>query len=432
MIVLNDNGRSYAPTVSRSRLSRGRGRRRPSGGRRPSSSALGIAYLGPVDGHDLAALETALRRAAADRSVRSCSTCITMKGLGYGPAEADAEKRLHDVSPFDPATGRATAAPGRRGAATPRPSAGRSWPRRRRRPELVAVTAAMGGPTGLLPFAERFPDRFFDVGIAEQHAVTAAAGMAMAGLRPVVAIYSTFLNRAWDQVYYDVGLHRLPVVFCLDRAGITGDDGPSHHGLLDLALLTKVPGMTVLAPSSYEEVAEMLATRPRHRQRPGGHPLAEDRGPAGRPDGSGPAGRRVVRRGPTSVSSGWASCWPPARRRPTSWPVAGVSARRVWDARVVAPLDPAMLADAGRHPVVLVAEDGVAEGGVAALVRSALEHPGGGAGDGSPMVVGCGVPLVHVPHGRADDLLAGFGLDGPGLADAALFARRRSGLGPAA
>ena len=123
---------------------------------------------------------------------------------------------------------------------------------------MVAITAAMAGPTGLLPFAERYPDRFFDVGIAEQHAVTAAAGMAMAGLRPVVAIYSTFLNRAWDQLYYDVGLHRLPVVFCIDRAGITGDDGPSHHGLLDLALLTKVPGMTVLAPSSYEEVAAML------------------------------------------------------------------------------------------------------------------------------------------------------------------------------
>ncbi len=123
---------------------------------------------------------------------------------------------------------------------------------------MVAITAAMPGPTGLLRFAERFPDRFFDVGIAEQHAVATAAGMAMDGLRPVVAIYSTFLNRAWDQVYYDVGLHRLPVVFCLDRAGVTGDDGPSHHGLLDLALLTKVPGMTVLCPSSYEEVADML------------------------------------------------------------------------------------------------------------------------------------------------------------------------------
>ena len=122
----------------------------------------------------------------------------------------------------------------------------------------MALTAGMPGSTGLLPFAERFPDRCFDVGIAEQHAVTAAAGMAMRGLRPVVAVYSTFLSRAWDQIVYDVGLHSLPVVFCIDRAGITGDDGPSHHGLFDLALLTKVPGLTVFAPSSFEEVAVML------------------------------------------------------------------------------------------------------------------------------------------------------------------------------
>ena len=122
----------------------------------------------------------------------------------------------------------------------------------------MAITAAMAGPTGLIPFEARFPDRFFDVGIAEQHAVTGAAGMAMGGLRPVVAIYCTFLNRAWDQVVYDVALHRLPVIFALDRAGITGDDGPSHHGVYDLALLSKVPGMRVLAPSSAQELHVML------------------------------------------------------------------------------------------------------------------------------------------------------------------------------
>jgi 1-deoxy-D-xylulose-5-phosphate synthase len=122
----------------------------------------------------------------------------------------------------------------------------------------VAITAAMPGPTGLIPFQNRFPERFFDVGIAEQHAVTGAAGMAMGGLRPVVAIYSTFLNRAWDQIVYDVALHRLPVVFCLDRAGITGDNGASHHGVYDLALLAKVPGMRVLAPSSAQELQVML------------------------------------------------------------------------------------------------------------------------------------------------------------------------------
>ena len=126
------------------------------------------------------------------------------------------------------------------------------------RPELVAITAAMPDSTGLLPFGERFPGRLIDVGIAEQHAVTSAAGMAMGGLRPVVALYATFLTRAIDQVVYDVGLHEQPVVFCLDRAGITGDDGPSHHGVLDMALVTKVPGMTLFAPSSYQELGVML------------------------------------------------------------------------------------------------------------------------------------------------------------------------------
>ena len=123
---------------------------------------------------------------------------------------------------------------------------------------MVALTAAMPDSTGLLPYKERFPDRFFDVGIAEQHAVTAASGMAMGGLRPIVAIYSTFLNRAFDQVNLDVAMHRQPVVFCLDRAGITGDDGASHHGVLDMVLLSKVPGMTIFAPSSYREVGVML------------------------------------------------------------------------------------------------------------------------------------------------------------------------------
>ncbi len=257
VIVLNDNGRSYAPTVSP--LFEGEDRR--GGGASGSAAAffgaLGIAYLGPVDGHCFGGLEKALRRAAQTRGPVVVHV-LTQKGLGYGPAEADAEKRLHDVSPFDPVTGRSRPRLGDPASYTEAFSRA-VLAEAACRPDLVAVTAAMPGPTGLLPFAERYPDRFFDVGIAEQHAVTAAAGMAMAGLRPIVAIYSTFLNRAWDQVYFDVGLHRLPVVFCIDRAGITGDDGPSHHGLLDLALLTKVPGMTVLAPSSYEEVAAMLA-----------------------------------------------------------------------------------------------------------------------------------------------------------------------------
>ena len=253
VVVLNDNGRCYAPTISRLTLAAVGAPQAPAD---PAGffGALGLAYRGPIDGHDIHALETELRAAAAHDGPVVVHV-VTRKGEGYLPAENDHEKHLHDVGAFDPETGRA------------RPGIGSSYTAAfsaalielaARHPEIHALTAGMPGSTGLLPFAERFPDRCFDVGIAEQHAVTAAAGMAMRGLRPVVAIYSTFLSRAWDQLLYDVGLHGVPVIFCVDRAGITGEDGPSHHGLYDLALLTKVPGMTVFAPSSYEEVAVML------------------------------------------------------------------------------------------------------------------------------------------------------------------------------
>ena len=252
VIVLNDNGRCYAPTVSR--LTVAGHASGETGDPAAFFTALGLDYVGPVDGHDVAALEPVLRDAATrDRPV--VVHVLTHKGEGYLPAEADDEKRLHDIGAFDPETGVPVGANGSSYTAAFRDAL---IALAEERPEIVAITAGMPGSTGLLPFAERFPDRCFDVGIAEQHAVTAAAGMAMRGLRPVVAIYSTFLSRAWDQMVYDVGLHGLPVVFCLDRAGITGDDGPSHHGLYDLALLTKVPGLTLFAPSSYEEMTVML------------------------------------------------------------------------------------------------------------------------------------------------------------------------------
>src|SRR5213076_672286 len=166
---------------------------------------------------------------------------------GYAPAENDPIKCLHDMGPSEAKPGSYTAA-----------FTEALIKAAEEHPELVAITAAMPDSTGLLPFGERFPGRLIDVGIAEQHAVTAAAGMAMGGLRPVVAVYSTFFARAFDQANLDVGLHVLPVVFALDRAGITGDDGPSHHGVLDLALCLRIPGMTVFAPSSAQEVGVML------------------------------------------------------------------------------------------------------------------------------------------------------------------------------
>ena len=328
VIVLNDNGRSYAPTVSRLSLSLTHLRLNPayvqarqrirhlirelpgvgdlaySGVHGLTSAlrevvtphtffeALGIRYAGPIDGHDIAGVEHALAN-ASEWLGPIVVHVLTQKGRGYAPAEEDDVQRLHDVkvavAPTDEPLVDETPVPGGRplvvtapGDVDPR-AAGpapddvpavaavlpvttftdaftRSLLRHAAAdPRIVAITAAMPGPTGLLPFQARFPDRFVDVGIAEQHAVTAAAGMAMAGLRPVVAVYSTFVSRAFDQANLDVGLHRLPVVLVLDRAGITGDDGPSHHGVLDMALGLSIPGMTVFAPSSAQEVEVMLA-----------------------------------------------------------------------------------------------------------------------------------------------------------------------------
>jgi 1-deoxy-D-xylulose-5-phosphate synthase len=289
VIVLNDNGRSYAPTVSklsesltqirlnpvymrRQRRVESMLRELPVVGRQAEKGmdafkaavreyfqppaffeSLGVRYAGPVDGHDIEALESALRN-ATEFDGPIVVHVLTHKGRGYPPAEDDDEKHLHDAPIFDPATGPPKAVP----TGYTQAFAEAILKEAESHPSLVAITAAMPGPTGLIPFQDRYPERFFDVGIAEQHAVTGAAGMAMGGLRPVVAIYSTFINRAWDQVVYDVALHGLPVVFCLDRAGITGDDGASHHGMFDLALFTKVPGMTVFAPSSAQELQQML------------------------------------------------------------------------------------------------------------------------------------------------------------------------------
>ncbi len=217
--------------------------------------ALGVRYVGPFDGHNIEEMEHALHNAIElSEEGPILVHVLTQKGRGYSPAEDDDEKHLHDAPVFDPLVGPPKAV----STGYTQSFAEAILKEAEADSRIVAITAAMPGPTGLLPFQERFPDRFFDVGIAEQHAVTGAAGMAMGGLRPIVAIYSTFLNRAWDQVVYDVALHRLPVIFCLDRAGVTGPDGASHHGVYDMALLSKVPGMRVLAPSSAQELAQMM------------------------------------------------------------------------------------------------------------------------------------------------------------------------------
>lgn len=215
---------------------------------------LGLKYLGPVAGHDRDAVEQALRRAKG-YSGPVLVHVLTQKGRGYPPAEQDEADRFHGVGVIDPATGRPTA------------SAAVSWTSvfseemcalAAERPDIVGITAAMLGPTGLAPMKEKFPDRVFDVGIAEQHAITSAVGMAMGGLHPVVAVYATFLNRAFDQVLMDAAMHRAGMTIVLDRAGVTGDDGASHNGMWDMSILQVVPGLRLAAPRDAQRLRDCL------------------------------------------------------------------------------------------------------------------------------------------------------------------------------
>jgi 1-deoxy-D-xylulose-5-phosphate synthase len=453
VVVLNDNGRSYAPTISRLSESLTKLRLHPGlksmrarfeGGLRELPGvgnlaytslqglysavrevieppaffeALGVRYVGPIDGHDIAGMEVVLRQAASYDGPLVVHM-VTQKGRGYPPAENDDEKCLHDAPVFDPALGppQGWAAP--RGYTQAFNEAMLSIGERY--PSVVAITAAMPGPTGLLPFAERWPDRFFDVGIAEQTAVTSAAGMAMGGLRPVVAVYSTFLSRAFDQMNLDVGLHGQPVVFAIDRAGITGPDGPSHHGVLDLALCLKVPGMTVFAPSSAQEVGVMLETA---LQLSGPASVRYPRTAARHvsPDqvGSGLSARRV-RAGdadaPDSVCLLAVGKMVEAAEEAAEILAADGVDATVWDVRVVRPLDPQMLADAGRHRLVVTVEDGIRAGGAGSLIADSmadlLETRT------SPPVLILGIPVAYIPHGEPERILAQLGLDGPGIAAA--------------
>jgi len=233
-------------------------------------------------------------------------------------------------------------------------------------------------------------------------------------LRPVVAIYSTFLNRAWDQIVFDVGLHHTPVIFCIDRAGITGDDGPSHHGIFDLALLTKVPGMTVLAPSSYDEVSVMLAEALRIESGPIALRWPKTSAPRDHV-GAGLRARRV-QAGRDVCILAVGKMLAAARDAAIQLAAHGI-VPTVWDVRAF-PLDAHMLADAAGHHLVVTVEDGIADGGIGAQIVSDLDA----RAEPSPRVVVLGLPVAFLPHGRVDDLLAQVGLDGPGVAAAVIKA----------
>ena len=279
----------------------------------------------------------------------------------------------------------------------------------------------MPGPTGLIQFQEHFPDRFFDVGIAEQHAVTAAAGMAMGGMRPVVALYSTFLNRAWDQVVYDVAMHRLPVIFCLDRAGITGDDGPSHHGVYDMALLSKVPGMRVLAPSSTQDLQQMLSdaisladTGPVAIRYPKGLARNVDENDIG----SGLQARKLVAGATKRVCILAIGKLVGAALEAAETLKTNNVDVTVWDVRSCAPLDPAMIADAMQHDVVVTAEDGIRDGGIGMTIENTINEMSLSTTSTThkrPIVQVLGVPTTFVPTAKPQVILHQMGLDSQGI-----------------
>jgi len=375
--------------------------------------ALGVRYVGPVDGHDIRALEETFQN-AVELSAEGPIVVhvLTQKGRGYSPAEDDDEKHLHDAPVFDPAIGPPPAVV----TGYTQAFADSIIKEAELDPRVVAITAAMPGPTGLLPFQARFPDRFFDVGIAEQHAVTGAAGMAMGGLRPIVAVYSTFLNRAWDQVVYDVALHRLPVIFCLDRAGITGPDGASHHGVYDMALLSKVPGMRVLAPSSAEELTAMLHDAVSLADE-GPVALRWPRGAARHVTehevGTGLLARQA-RKGDGSLAIlAVGKMVHDALAAAEALASTGVDAT-VWDVRCCAPLDPAMIADAAAHGAVIAIEDGVREGGIGMNIADQVHALAANV----PVQV-LGIPSKFLPQGAAEKILAQLGLDADGIVAAA-------------
>lgn len=335
---------------------------------------LGLKYIGPIDGHDVSEVEHALRRAAAfDGPV--IVHAITEKGRGYQPAEQDDADRFHGVGVIDPDTGKPLSG----GVPTWTSAFSDELCRLGAvEPDLVAITAAMAGPTGLDAFGRRFPERFYDVGIAEQHAVTSAAGLAFAGKHPVVAVYATFLNRAFDQVLMDVALHRAGVTFVLDRAGVTGDDGPSHNGMWDMSLLSIVPGLRLAAPRDEANLRRALAEA-----------ISVDDAPTVIRFPKGALGNAIPAVG---VLDGIDVLFESDPGAPVDVVIIGVGSfanmsvdvagrlsaqgisARVIDPRWVLPISPELLDVCATAARAVVVEDGLRNGGVGSLLRDELQR----------------------------------------------------------
>ncbi|MBD0861409.1 1-deoxy-D-xylulose-5-phosphate synthase [Gordonia sp. zg691] len=451
VIVVNDNGRSYAPTIGglASHLSGlrlqpayekflGEGRRVvrqvPVVGEptyavlhgvksglkdllapQAMFTDLGLKYVGPVDGHDIDAVESALRQ-ARDFGGPVIVHTVTRKGMGYAHAENHVADQMHATGIIDPVTGRPTSVSPQDWTSVFSSAlldAGAN------RPDVVAITAAMPGPTGVAPFGERYPDRMFDVGIAEQHAMTSAAGLALGGLHPVVALYSTFLNRAFDQLLMDVSLLRQPVTLVLDRSGITGPDGPSHHGMWDLSLMAMVPGLRVAAPRDAVRLREEFDEA-----------LGVDDGPTALrfSKGAVPEDIRAIERlddgvdvlhragrglGPASgdvlIVAVGAFC---ALAVDTAERLArqGIDAT-VIDPRWVLPVPTSVVEVARRHRLVVTLEDGCISGGVGAAVAVALSS----AEVMVPVQIK-GIPQSFVAHASRGEILGELGLTAQDLA----------------
>ena len=358
---------------------------------------LGFKYLGPIDGHDIEAMEKTLQMAKEFGSPVIVHA-ITEKGRGYKPALDDEAEKFHAVGIVDPVTGK------------PLKASAPSWTNvfseeitqiGRENSKVVAITAAMLGPTGLDKFAQNFPDRTIDVGIAEQHAVTSAAGLAYAGVHPVIAIYSTFLNRAFDQLLLDVALHNAGVTFVLDRAGITGDDGPSHHGIWDLALTGIVPHMHVGAPRDGARVKELLRQCIAIDNAPSMIRFPKGAIPADIPALERVDGIDVLHRGGTNqvlvISIGSMAAM--------ALEVAQLAHKEsievtVIDPLWVKPISSNLTALCAKYSTVVVMEDGIKHAGIASTISESLREAG------SPCVVhSIGVPLEFIEHSKRNEIL---------------------------
>ena len=446
VIVVNDNGRSYAPTIGGlarylndirterfyRRLYRASktffykfgllGRLTYSAARGAGKGLLGsfapkglfpnldIKYIGPIDGHDLEAMEQALTQAKKYANPVIVHA-ITQKGKGYDPATLNTEDQFHAVGQIDPETGRSLES-----------GSGQSWTSvfseeivkvADRRPDVVGITGAMLIPVGLDKFAAKYPDRVFDVGIAEQHAVTSAAGMAFGGLHPVVAIYATFMNRAFDQVLMDVALHDAGVTFVLDRAGVTGPDGPSHHGMWDLAMLQIVPGIKLSSPRDANILRELLNEAVEVKDRPTvirfGKGTAGTIIPAIRRTSDGvdvlreSAAKDVLIMSVGSMAS-------------TALQVADLLAAQgigstVVDPRWVVPVPKSVVEMSAEHRLVVTIEDGIKVGGIGTRVRQDLRDA-----QIDTALTEIGLPDEFIDHATRNQILENAGLTAQAIA----------------